>query len=109
MLGVLTANHQLKYRTTDGSTEITTDADWRYAAGWMEGRLVLNEASVEELCLRLRQQFGVTVQVKNKALSGRLLSGTFRKGSMLEEVMETIGEIYQVHYKITDNYVIIMP
>ncbi len=107
-IAVLTANRRMKYRTTDGHTEIS-NADWRDAAGWMEGRLVLNEASAEELRLRLRQQFGVTVRIENDALSGRLLSGIFRKESTLEEVMATIGEIHQVHYKIQNNQVTITP
>lgn len=107
-LGILTADRQLKYNTENGLFQIT-NTDWQNAAGWIDGTLVLNEAGADELCLRLQQQFGVTVTIENNALSGKLLSGSFSKGNTLDEVLSTIATIHQIHYNITDNYVTIKP
>lgn len=105
-LGVLTANKQLKYATADNRTEIS-DSDWRDAAGWTEGRLVLNGANAEELKLRLRQQFGVEVEIENGALAGKKLHGGFGKNNSLVEVLDAISSLYGVSYRIDNNHVTI--
>lgn len=107
-LAVLTANRQLKYHCADSHTEIT-DVDWRDAAGWMEGRLVLNGVGIEELKLRLRQQFSVEVTIEQHALDGKYLQGAFGAGCSLTEVMNTISAIYNIHYTNDGSRIIITP
>ena len=108
MLGVLTANRQLKYSTGNRQTEIS-DADWQDAAGWTEGRLVLNGANAEELKLRLRQHFGVEVNIDSDALIGKRIHGGFGKNNSLEEVLDAISSLYGVHYRINNDHVTINP
>jgi ferric-dicitrate binding protein FerR (iron transport regulator) len=107
-LALLTADKQLRYNTTDHLSK-TSDVDWQDAAGWIQGRLILNGVGAKELKLRLRQQFGVTVTILNGALSGKCLSGSFRKERTLKEVMNTIGAVYGIHYEIKENRVTITP
>lgn len=108
VLAMLTPGKQMKYNVSKNNAEMQ-DIDIADIAGWTEGKLVLNNAGVKELCLRLQQQFGVTVHIQDNALSDKLISGTFRKGSTIDEVLSTIGEIHNVHYKINNNSVIIKP
>lgn len=107
-LGVLTANCQLRYNTSD-RTIVIANADWRDAAGWTDGRLVLNGAGVEELKLRMLQQFGVKVTIVEDALNGKYISGAFGAESTLAGVMNTICAIHNVHYKINGNMITITP
>lgn len=104
--GLLTHNKQLRYNTVNRTTQIT-ESNWEDAAGWTKGRLVLNGAGVEELRLRLRQQFGAEVTFEGDALAGQRLTGTFDPGSRLADVMTTIATIYNIRYKIKNNHVTI--
>lgn len=107
-LGILTTNRELKYSKIDATSKIE-NTDWQDAAGWTEGRLVLNGIGAEELKLRLHQQFKVEVLIEGTALEGKYLQGTFGKGASLEEVMNTISVIYNIHYMIEKNRLIITP
>ena len=108
MLGVLTANRQLRYNTTQRTAQ-TSDADWHDAAGWTEGRLVLDGVGAKELELRLKQHFGVSVSVTGNALDGKSISGSFRADKTLVEVMNAVSALYNIHYEIDNRQVIIMP
>jgi len=104
--GLLTHNKQLAYNTANRTVQIT-ESNWEDAAGWTKGRLVLNGAGVEELRLRLRQQFGAEVTCKGGALAGQRITGTFDPSSKLTDVMTTIATIYNIHYSIKKNHIII--
>ena len=95
---LLTANQQLRY-DTDKLTAELTQTDWRDAAGWTEGRFTLNGAGVEELRLRLLQQFGVKLNIHGQALQGRRLAGSFRREATLDEVLTTLCTVYGTSYK----------
>ncbi len=107
-LALLTANRQIKYSPENRQAEVS-DVDWRDAAGWTEGRLVLNGANAAELKLRLRQQFGVEVKIENGALTGKELYGGFSTNSTLVEILDVISALYEVHYTIDNKYVTINP
>lgn len=106
LLGILTADKQLSYRKTNKKVEIT-ESNWANAAGWIDGRLVLNGEGIKELKLRLRQQFGVEVLVEEHTLEGKQLQGAFRAGSSLTEVMDAIAAMYNIRYRIKEKQVII--
>jgi transmembrane sensor len=107
-LALLTANKQLKYSTARHISE-SSEVNWKDAAGWIEGNLVLNGAGAEELKMRLQQRFGVTIIISGNALNGKSLSGSFSKERTLREIMSTISTVYSIHYKIKDNQVTITP
>jgi len=105
--GLLTHNKQLTYNTSTKNSLIS-ESNWEDAAGWTKGRLVLN-GGIEELSLRLRQQFGVEVSFEKNALANERLTGTFDKTSKLTDVLTTIGAIYNIRYTIKNNHVTISP
>lgn len=105
--GSLTHNKQLTYNTVNKTTQIN-ESNWEDAAGWTKGRLVLN-GGVEELRLRLRQQFGAEVSFEKNALANERLTGTFDQTSKLTDVLTTIGAIYNIRYTIINNHVTIRP
>ncbi len=106
-IGVLTANRQLKYNVTNKRVEIT-DANWRDAAGWTEGRLVLNEASADELCLRLWQHFGVELQFAPGILDDALFHSSYPPEVSLDNVMEDICIVYGLKYERKGNQLILL-
>lgn len=101
LLGVLTQNRQIIFnKTTKESRE--SEAIWQDAASWVEGRLVMKRANVKELKLRLRQYYGVEVELRNNALEGTLLNSSFEKGADLNHVLEVISLLYDVKYDISN-------
>ena len=106
IIGVLTKDRQLTYNITKNSYE-TNDMDWENAAGWMEGKLMLCNANTKELQLRIRQYFGLELDVRNHALDGVLFNSSFNKGVGLKDVLERISVLYSVNYEIKENRVII--
>jgi transmembrane sensor len=105
---ILTHNKQLTYNTVNKTAQIA-ESNWEDAAGWQEGRLVLNGAGIEELKLRLLQQFGVKAIIEDDALKGKYISGVFGAESTLTGVMNTICTIHNIHYKIEEDRVMINP
>jgi len=106
MVGVLTANRQLKYNVTNKHVEIT-DANWHDAAGWTEGRLVLNEAGADELCLRLWQHFGVELEFAPGILDDALFHSSYPPEVSLDNVMEDICIVYGLQYERKGNRLIL--
>ncbi len=45
-------------------------------SAWTDGKLVLNETTIEELTTRLQDTYGLRVEVKNPALNQRRITGT---------------------------------
>lgn len=97
LLGTLTQGSQLVYNNITGSFD-EHQASWEDAAAWMERRLVMKQANAKELKLRLRQYFGVEVEIRGTALQGKLLSCSFQNGVALKEVMDGLSLLYGIKY-----------
>lgn len=101
LLGTLTQNRQIVYNKITGSFD-EQQASWEDAAAWMESRLVMKQANVKELKLRLRQHFGVDIEIKGSALQGKLLSCSFHNRVSLKEVLDGITLLYDLKYDISN-------
>lgn len=97
LLGTLTQDRQIIYNKTTGRFE-EHQTSWEDAAAWMEGRLVMKQANSKELKLRLRQHFGVEVEIRGTALQGKLLSCSFQNGVSLKEVLDGVSLLYGIKY-----------
>ena len=107
LFDTLTVNRQLNFNVTDGDY-YSCEVKWTDACGWMDGRLVLDKADLDELKLRIAQQFGKHLIISGKQLGDISISSSFEKGASLDDVMLTIGAVYDIHYRISGNQVIIL-
>lgn len=107
LIGELTKNKQITYNKITGKIE-QGESNWEDAAAWMGYRLVMKRASVKELKLRLKQQFGVDVILQNNALQGTLLNSSFEKNTSLKEVLEVISVLYDVEYDTSKSGKVIL-
>ncbi|WP_321333356.1 FecR family protein [uncultured Bacteroides sp.] len=105
-LATLTKNQQLMYNREKDSYETET-ADWQDAASWLDGGFVLNYANTEELKMRIKQYYGVEMEIRDKALKGIHLKSSFVEGTKIEEVMNTLCKLYNVKYTIENSRVIL--
>ncbi|RWW91717.1 FecR family protein [Flavobacterium cerinum] len=101
LLGTLTQNRQIVYNKITGRFD-EQQASWKDPAAWMESRLVMKQANVKELKLRLKQHFGVDVEIKENALQGKLLSCSFHNRVSLKEVLDGITLLYGLKYDISN-------
>jgi ferric-dicitrate binding protein FerR (iron transport regulator) len=107
LFDTLTADKQLNFNTENGDY-YSSEVKWDNACGWIDGRMVLDKANLEELKLRIAQQFGKNLVIRGNQLQDIAISSSFKKDASLEEVMETIGAVYNIRYRISGNQVIIL-
>jgi ferric-dicitrate binding protein FerR (iron transport regulator) len=108
VFGVLTADMQLRFNKKHHHVQLAT-MDWRDAAGWIDGKIILNRAEAKELALRIKQHFGAEVIIEGHALAGKYVSGIFSAESSMEEMLSTISAVHHIHYEIIEGKVIITP
>ena len=73
---------------------------------WMKHRLVLKNATVAELKLRISQLYHKDLVFEQGVLSGICLSASFNASCSLENVLDVISELYGVDYKEENDRVI---
>jgi len=103
---MLRPGEQITFNTANNSYQIHR-VKWQNAVGWTDGRLALYNANVKELGIRLKQQFGVVMELRDRALEDVRFNAAFAEGATINNVMDVIGELYSVSYRIDGNRVII--
>jgi len=98
VLAMLTSNKQIIYNTSKRTSE-TESIKASDITAWTNGSLVLNNANISELRLRLKQCFNVNLQVNGQALNRAKFNAVFKTGTSLDEVMRTISVLYEIKYK----------
>lgn len=106
LYATLTSNKQLNYTSEDKIVDIS-DIKWTDACGWMEDRLVLNKANIDELKLRIKQNYDKELTTEGTKLHTMSLTASFEKGTSLEQVMDIICAMYDVNYRINHLQVIL--
>jgi transmembrane sensor len=106
ILAILTKDKQLSYNRLTNKAE-TSEVLGDDAYAWKSGELVLNYANRDELKMRLKQQYGVEVQFKNRALEGIRIKSTFVKGTTLPEVLNTLNALYGVQFSMQEKQITI--
>lgn len=110
LLATLTKGMQLIFTPGAGAPQINTvDAD--VVTAWQDGKLILHNASLPELRLRLRQYFGKTLVIQDNALKADLrFSTSFNyEEATLDNVMTRLCALFNVQNKIDGNRIIVSP
>lgn len=104
MLGIFTANQQINYSENHFTRR---HCDYQNAMAWIDGRIVLENASAEELAIRLKQKFNVSLIGYKDILRNKQLNAIFNSGISLKEIIDNVCALYNVKYKIKDKEVLI--
>ncbi|MBB4034806.1 ferric-dicitrate binding protein FerR (iron transport regulator) [Dysgonomonas hofstadii] len=102
IIGMLTPNKQLVYKEGN-KTHVIADRNWEDAAAWMEKRLVLRDANVNELKIRLQQIYEMNIMIEDRVLSGSILNASYPKNTKISSVLQGISEIYEIKYSIDEK------
>ncbi len=76
------------------------------AADWRNGRIVLSNAQISEVALRLKQYYNVDIANPEKVSSRAIVHFSFTTDMPLKDVLRVLADIYQTEYKIKDNKII---
>lgn len=102
VIGMLTPNKQLVYKEKN-KAHVIADRNWGDAAAWMDKRLVLQDANVNELKIRLKQIYGMDIVVDNDVLTNSILNASYPEGTKINSVLLGISEIYGIKYSIDEK------
>ena len=69
---------------------------------WSKGELVFNNATLEEIALKVSYRYGVNVKVDNEGKGQRRITGTFNKQSFIE-IMDAVTRLTETKYKKTNS------
>ncbi|CAM4061436.1 FecR family protein [Pedobacter westerhofensis] len=73
---------------------------------WSKGELTFDNATLEEIALKVGNKFGISVSVLNKEKKQRRITGTFNKQSFIE-ILNAVTHLTETTYKQTkDDYII---
>lgn len=103
-LGLYIKNTQLTYYSEENRS-VSEKANWEDAAAWINGVLVFHNADRNELSLRLRQKFGVSINCEEAILHNTKLNTRFNEKASLEDVLNNICTLYNLKYSIADKSV----
>lgn len=105
---MLIANQRMVY-DVERNTQTLHSGNWEEDAAWREGRLVLKDANLRELKLRVQQLYGVQMEVEGNFLDDARFGVSFQKGTELTDVLNTIAQLYNVRYTTTPegNYALV--
>ena len=106
LLGTLIANQQLIYNNLNGENK-REELRWEDAAGWINGELILNYANADELKLRIRQFYGMDLEVRGNILENMRMRSVFMKGTPVDDVMKSICGLYGLTYKLVENKILL--
>lgn len=106
VLDTLTSNMQLTYQATTG--EFTTiQKNVASQNGWWNNRFVLDKASFNELALRLKLRYNITLTSNNRRIQETAFTANFPQAASLENVLETLCTLYSTHYSRKENTIIV--
>lgn len=98
-IALLPKNREITLGLADGRFTIQ-EKDCQKTIGWTDGGLVLNDAGMDELKMRVEQKFGVKVRMPSELARKEVrLRASFGKDATLEEVMQSLKLLYGIRYR----------
>lgn len=77
------------------------------ASGWRTGRIVLMNAGINELALRVRQVFGYEVAIQNNVINDTdRISTSFNGDLTPEELAQAVAITFNVNFRVENNRIL---
>lgn len=108
LLTTLTKGMQMIYNPETNENEVKT-VDAETLTAWRKGKLVLHDASLAELRLRIRQHFGKVLVIENDALAEDIrITSSFNTAEVtVDNVMLRVCTLFGVQSRIDGSRIII--
>jgi len=73
---------------------------------WSKGELIFNNATLEEIALKVGNRYGINIDIVNQHKKQSRITGTFNKQSFIE-IMNAVTHLTETNYRQTkDNFII---
>lgn len=106
ILDTLTRNRQLSYQP--GNDRYSTfPKNMSPSNGWWAHRFVLENATFNELALRMKLRYKVTITSSNQRILATAFTANFPEQVPLENILAALCTLYSTHYSVNKNNVII--
>ncbi|MFA7154374.1 MAG: FecR domain-containing protein [Proteiniphilum sp.] len=103
----LIANQQATYSVTEKElSKKSVNGMWK--AGWRTGTIVLENATTEELRLRIRQLYNKNIVFESRT-DTMSINITLDQTTVINEVADEIAFLYDLSYRITDDKIVFYP
>lgn len=86
--------------------ELKTTQQVQVYSEWDQRRFVFEETSLEEVTYLLQENYGLTFEIRGKALGSRMLMGSFRAEN-LDELLQSIAELLDINVRREGNHVLL--
>lgn len=86
--------------------ELKTTQQAQVYSEWERRRFVFEETSLEEVVYLLRENYGLTIEIRGQGLGERMLMGSFRAEN-LDELLQSIAELLDISVQRHGNYVLL--
>lgn len=96
--GVELTADQMSLRRGKEAAEPARTIDAAYALGWLEGRIVFEQASLAEVAAELQRVYNVEIMLANASLARHTITGSFNRkpiASVLASICLTLNLKYQ--------------
>jgi ferric-dicitrate binding protein FerR (iron transport regulator) len=104
---VLEANNKVSFDNGTGSlTSGLTDGS--AAADWRTGNIVMDEAGLKEIALRLKQYYNVEIINDAHITTDQKVFFAFTTNTELKDVARALADIYKTQYRISNNKLILI-
>lgn len=108
-IATLAPGSQLSYSKTSGRYAINK-VDAGAQSAWKDGRIVLRNAPEKELALRLMQQYGKYLIIKDKALGEPIrIYSEFNTETVLDDLLQSLSMAYGADYYMVQDTVVFIP
>lgn len=95
--GVFEKNERLIYNQRNKTSRVN-EADADRTASWRTGDLVFSNAGFQEVAMRVKMKYGVTL-ISTFNMDNIRLNASFRNDESLQNILDAICGIYQLQYK----------
>ena len=103
----LIANQQATYSVTEKElSKKSVNGMWK--AGWRTGTIVLENATTDELRLRIRQLYNKNIVFESRTDTVSI-NITLDQTTVINEVADEIAFLYDLSYRITDDKIVFYP
>jgi transmembrane sensor len=103
---ILNPGQKIAYRSGSPATGPTAFSR-QEVLDWQHNQLIFEKSTLEDVFSKLQSRYGCEIRIADGQLAGRRISGQFKAGSELPEILNTLGYVHNFTFTRSDDTFII--
>lgn len=104
----LNPGEMLKYNKQNGDYA-KTDVNVEQSLAWVEGKLIMNNYSLQDVALFMQQTFGKSMIINDQTLIARRISGSLPISNNLNTMLLEFEQLFNVKIRVSHDKLIVDP